>query len=104
MAKTACHADNALLEWQKLNPLRLWRLKQPPEGWNRSVLARRLKTSHTSVEAWEKGRSLPVLDSFAKIEALTGISATSWMSWYSRRPNKTKKKQTSRMKRNREVS
>lgn len=64
------------------NPLRQWRLKQPPEGWKRSVLARQLGVSHTSVEGWEKGKRLPVVDAFAKIEQLTGITTRQWMDWY----------------------
>jgi ribosome-binding protein aMBF1 (putative translation factor) len=71
-----------LSSWQERNPLRLWRLKQPPEGWNRSVLARQLDVSHTSVEAWEKGKRLPLLDAFAKIEKLTGITSQQWMDWF----------------------
>lgn len=71
-----------LSTWQARNPLRLWRAKQPPEGWNRSVLARQLGVSHSSVEAWEKGARLPVIDAFERIEALTGISTREWMSWF----------------------
>jgi ribosome-binding protein aMBF1 (putative translation factor) len=67
---------------QERNPLRVWRLKQPPEGWNRSVLARQLEVSHTSVEAWEKGKRLPMVDAFAKIEKLTGITTQQWMDWF----------------------
>ena len=67
---------------EERNPLRLWRLKQPPEGWRRSVLARQLGVSHTSVEGWEKGKRLPVVDAFAKIEKLTGITTQQWMDWY----------------------
>lgn len=57
-------------------------MRQPPEGWNRSVLARQLGVSHTSVEAWEKGKRLPVVDAFAKIEKLTGITTQQWMDWF----------------------
>jgi transcriptional regulator with XRE-family HTH domain len=71
-----------LSSWQERNPLRLWRRKQPPEGWNRSVLARQLGVSHTSVEAWEKGSRLPLVDAFAKIEALTHITTQQWMRWF----------------------
>jgi ribosome-binding protein aMBF1 (putative translation factor) len=67
---------------EERNPLRIWRLKQPPEGWKRSVLARQLGVSHTSVEGWEKGKRLPVVDAFAKIEKLTGITSQQWMDWY----------------------
>lgn len=72
----------SLTPWQARNPLRLWRLAQPPEGWNRSVLARQLGVSHTSVEAWEKGTRQPVVDAFAKIERLTGITVQEWMAWH----------------------
>jgi ribosome-binding protein aMBF1 (putative translation factor) len=61
-------------------------MKQLPEGWNRSVLARQLAVSHTSVEAWEKGTRLPLIDSFATIEKLTGITIQDWMRWYNSRP------------------
>jgi transcriptional regulator with XRE-family HTH domain len=71
-----------LSPYEERNPLRIWRLKQPPEGWRRSVLARQLGVSHTSVEGWEKGKRLPVVDAFAKIEKLTGISTQQWMNWY----------------------
>lgn len=57
-------------------------MNQPPEGWNRSVLARQLGVSHTSVEAWEKRKRLPVVDAFAKIEKLTGITTQQWMDWF----------------------
>jgi transcriptional regulator with XRE-family HTH domain len=63
-----------------------WRLAQPPEGWNRSVLARKLGVSHTAVGSWESGKRLPVVDTFAKIEALTNITAIQWMEWYERKP------------------
>jgi transcriptional regulator with XRE-family HTH domain len=72
-----------LLPHEERNPLRQWRLMQPPEGWNRSVLARQLGVSHTSVEGWEKGTRLPVVDAFAKIEKLTGITTQKWMEWFS---------------------
>jgi transcriptional regulator with XRE-family HTH domain len=71
---------------QEENPLRQWRLRQPPEGWNRSVVARQLGVSHTAVGSWETGKRLPLVDAFAKIEELTGISAREWMAWYNRRP------------------
>lgn len=67
---------------EERNPLRQWRMRQPPEGWNRSVLARQLGVSHTSVEGWEKGKRLPVVDAFAKIEKLTGITTQQWMEWF----------------------
>ena len=73
---------DALSSWQEKNPLRLWRLKQQPEGWNRSLLARQLDSSHTSVEAWEKGTRLPRVDAFAKIEKLTEITSQQWMDWF----------------------
>jgi DNA-binding transcriptional regulator YiaG len=85
MAKRRKSRKEALSPWQEENPLRLWRLKQPPEGWNRSVLARQLEVSHTSVEAWEKGKRLPVVDAFAKIESLTGINSQQWMDWFNGR-------------------
>jgi len=72
--------------WQEQNPLRLWRLSQHPEGWSQSLLARQLKVSHTAVGMWETGKRLPMVDAVAKIEALTGISATQWMQWYDKRP------------------
>src|SRR5690242_7080580 len=73
---------DVLSPWQAQNPLRLWRMKQPPEGWNRSVLARQLQVSHSAVEAWEKGSRLPVIDAFERIEQLTGITTKDWMSWF----------------------
>jgi ribosome-binding protein aMBF1 (putative translation factor) len=73
-----------LSAWLEGNPLKRWRLAQPPEGWNRSVLARKLGVSHTAVASWEDGKRLPVINAFAKIEALTGISCAQWMRWFSR--------------------
>jgi len=75
-----------LAVWQAENPLRRWREAQPPEGWTRSLLARQLDVSHTAVATWENGTRLPVVDAFAKIEKLTGISATQWMEWHTRKP------------------
>ncbi len=72
--------------WQEQNPLRQWRQNQPPEGWNRSVLARQLDVSHTAVASWENGSRLPMIDAFAKIEKLTGITSMQWMEWYDRKP------------------
>jgi hypothetical protein len=86
MLKRRKPKKKALSPWQEENPLRLWRLKQLPEGWNRSVLARQLEVSHTSVEGWEKGKRLPVVDAFAKIEKLTGINSQQWMDWFNSRP------------------
>jgi ribosome-binding protein aMBF1 (putative translation factor) len=86
VAKRREAEQDALTAWQEENPLRRWRLKQPPEGWKRSVLARQLEVSHTAVAAWESGKRLPVVDTFAKIEELTGISAKEWMAWYNRKP------------------
>jgi hypothetical protein len=37
------------------------------------------------VEAWEKGKRLPVVDAFAKIEKLTRITAQQWMDWFNSR-------------------
>ncbi len=79
-------AADALARWQAENPLRRWRESQPPEGWTRSVLARQLDVSHTAVASWENGTRLPMVDAFARIEKLTGISATRWMEWYERKP------------------
>lgn len=65
--------------------MRKWREGQPPEGWSRSLLARQLKVSHTAVASWEDGKKLPMVDAFAKIEKLTGITATKWMEWHGRK-------------------
>ena len=86
MGKRRKPKKDSLSPWQERNPLRLWRLKQPPEGWNRSVLARQLDVSHTSVEAWEKGKRLLLVDAFAKIEKLTGITPQQWMDWFNSKP------------------
>jgi ribosome-binding protein aMBF1 (putative translation factor) len=88
MAKRRKAKKDTVSPWEERNPLRLWRLKQPPEGWKRSVLARQLAVSHTSVEAWEKGKSLPLVDAFAKIEKLTGITSQQWMEWYNSKPER----------------
>jgi transcriptional regulator with XRE-family HTH domain len=53
------------------------------------VLARQLEVSHTAVASWENGTRLPMVDAFAKIEKLTGISATQWMDWYNKKPDET---------------
>jgi ribosome-binding protein aMBF1 (putative translation factor) len=89
VAKRRKAAGDSLTAWQEQNPLRLWRQKQPPEGWNRSVLARQLEVSHTAVASWENGTRLPLVDAFAKIEKLTGITATQWMEWHNRKPEET---------------
>lgn len=86
MAKRAKPADAAATRWLASNPLRKWRETQPPEGWTRSLLARQLDVSHTAVASWETGRKLPMVDAFAKIERLTGISATQWMAWHDKKP------------------
>ena len=86
MAKHRVAGRDAVTAWQEQNPLRLWRLRQHPEGWSRALLARQLKVSHTAVGTWETGKRLPMVDAVAKIEALTGISATQWMQWYEKRP------------------
>ncbi len=86
MAKPRKAGKDALTAWHEENPLRAWRMKQPPEGWKRSVLARQLDVSHTAVAAWETGKRLPVVDGFAKIEELTGITARQWMAWFKRKP------------------
>jgi ribosome-binding protein aMBF1 (putative translation factor) len=89
VAKRRKAGGDALTAWQEQNPLRQWRLAQPPEGWNRSVLARQLEVSHTAVASWENGKRLPMVVAFAKIEKLTGITATQWMDWYNRKPEET---------------
>jgi ribosome-binding protein aMBF1 (putative translation factor) len=89
MAKRRTNLKDGLTAWQEQNPLRLWRLNQPPEGWKRSVLARQIEVSHTAVGNWERGERLPVIDAFAKIEKLTGITSAEWMEWFERKP-KTK--------------
>jgi ribosome-binding protein aMBF1 (putative translation factor) len=86
MAKRRAAGRDALTAWHEENPLRMWRLRQPPEGWSRSLLARQLKVSHTAVGSWETGKRLPMVDAVAKIEKLTGITATQWMEWYDCRP------------------
>jgi ribosome-binding protein aMBF1 (putative translation factor) len=74
MARPRGPGTDSLKAWQDENPLKRWRLAQPPEGWNRSVLARKLGVAHTAVGSWESGTRLPVVDTFAKIEALTSIN------------------------------
>jgi transcriptional regulator with XRE-family HTH domain len=86
VAQQRKNEKNGLTAWQEENPLLRWRNRQPPEGWNRSVLARQLGVSHTAVASWEQGKRLPLVDAFAKIEALTGITTREWMAWYHRRP------------------
>ncbi len=86
MAKRRKAPQSHLTKWHEENPLRQWREKQPPEGWTRAVLARQLEVSHTAVATWENGTRLPMVDAFAKIEQLTGISATQWMEWYGKKP------------------
>ena len=86
MARSRGPGTDSLKAWQDENPLKRWRLAQPPEGWNRSVLARKLGVSHTAVGSWESGKRLPVVDTFAKIEALTSITAVQWMEWYEHKP------------------
>jgi ribosome-binding protein aMBF1 (putative translation factor) len=82
--------EATLTEWQAANPLRCWREAQPPEGWSRSLLARQLEVSHTSIASWENGTKLPMVDAFAKIEKLTGISATQWMAWHNKKPTEAR--------------
>jgi ribosome-binding protein aMBF1 (putative translation factor) len=82
--KKSVEAD--LHDWQLKNPLRRWREERPPEGWNRSLLARQLEVSHTAVASWENGTRLPMVDTFAKIEALTGIRTAQWMEWFNNKP------------------
>jgi ribosome-binding protein aMBF1 (putative translation factor) len=86
VAKRLKAGENALTAWQEQNPLRQWRGRQPPEGWNRSVLARQLEVSHTAVASWENGSRLPMIDAFAKIEKLTGITSVQWMDWHAGKP------------------
>lgn len=81
---------DALARWQELNPLRQWREAQPPEGWTRAVLARQLDVSHTAVTLWENGMRLPLVDAVARIEELTGITATKWMEWYHTMPSEAR--------------
>ena len=90
MAKRRHQVEPTLTAWQAANPLRCWREAQPPEGWSRSLLARQLEVSHTSVASWENGMKLPMVDAFAKIEKLTGISATKWMAWYDKKPSEAR--------------
>lgn len=85
MAKRLKKLASASSMWQATNPLRKWREAQPPEGWSRSLLARQLKVSHTAVASWEDGKKLPIVDAFAKIEKLTGITATEWMEWHGKK-------------------
>lgn len=90
VAKRRKPVDAALTRWQAANPLRCWRESQPPEGWTRSLLARQLEVSHTAVASWENGMKLPMVDAFAKIEKLTGISATQWMAWHDQKPTEAR--------------
>jgi ribosome-binding protein aMBF1 (putative translation factor) len=90
VAKRRKVAADSLTIWQAENPLRLWREKQPPEGWTRSVLARQLEVSHTAVATWENGTRLPMVDTFAKIEKLTGISSIQWMEWHGKKPSEAR--------------
>ncbi len=87
MAKARRAGTDYVKAWQDENPLKQWRLAQPPEGWNRSVLAMKLGVSHTAVGSWENGKRLPVVDTFSKIEALTNISTVQWMEWYEHKPS-----------------
>jgi ribosome-binding protein aMBF1 (putative translation factor) len=86
VAKRRKAEQDAITAWLEENPLRQWRLSQPPEGWKRSVLARQLEVSHTAVGAWESGKRLPLVDAFAKIEKLTGITSQQWMDWFNSKP------------------
>jgi ribosome-binding protein aMBF1 (putative translation factor) len=89
MAKSQRAGIELMTAWLDENPLKRWRLAQPPEGWNRSVLARKLGVSHTAVGSWETGKRLPIVDTFSKIEALTSITSIQWMEWYQHKPGET---------------
>ncbi len=86
VAKRRASDIDALAKWRSDNPLRRWREGRPPEGWTRSLLARQLDVSHTAVASWEDGKRLPMVDAVAKIEKLTGITASQWMEWYDKKP------------------
>jgi transcriptional regulator with XRE-family HTH domain len=86
VAKRRKPGESLLTTWREENPLRQWRFRQGPEGWNRSLLARQLEVSHTAVALWEDGKRLPKVAAFAKIEKLTGITAAQWMDWHNRKP------------------
>lgn len=78
--------NSQLSAWQEQNPLLQWRRKQEPEGWNRSVVARKLGVSPAAVGTWEKGQRLPGIKAFAKIEKLTSITLAQWIAWHEKKP------------------
>jgi transcriptional regulator with XRE-family HTH domain len=87
VAKNHGAVHKAMAAWLEKNPLRRWRLRQPPEGWKRSVLARQLGVSHTAVGLWETGKRLPLVVTFARIQELTGITTKEWMEWFNQKPS-----------------
>ena len=86
MAKRRTKSNTWLSAWHEENPLLQWRRKQEPEGWNRSVVARKLAFTPAAVGTWEKGERLPGIKAFAKLEKLTGITSAQWMAWYDKKP------------------
>jgi ribosome-binding protein aMBF1 (putative translation factor) len=82
--------QKSLAAWYGRNPLFRWRRKQEPEGWNRSVLARKIGASPAAVGTWEKGQRMPGVRMMAKIEQLTRITSTEWMAWYDDKPRRSK--------------
>jgi len=86
VAKRRSSTKKSVLAWYEENPLFQWRVRQPPEGWNRSVVARKLGASPAAVGTWEKGQRTPGGRMMAKIEGLTGITSARWMAWFDRKP------------------
>jgi ribosome-binding protein aMBF1 (putative translation factor) len=93
VAKRKEPKNPAMAEWLESNPLRRWRRSQPPEGWNQSVLARKLGVSPMAVANWETGKRKPMVDAVAKIEELTGITAKQWMTWHKAKPSEPRMKE-----------
>ena len=73
--------------WIEQNPLRRWR-KQHKLGFHKA--AQRLSVGVSSLEHWEYGASVPVLESFIKLSKGMGIPLEDlreqWETWLRQRP------------------
>jgi transcriptional regulator with XRE-family HTH domain len=73
-----------VVRWRGRCPLRVWLNTQ--EHGALADLVKQMEVHRTTVEKWMQGDVQPRMKGFAKLQELTGITASSWMDWLDSRP------------------
>lgn len=72
-------------EWLHKNPILIWRKSKK---YSTNKLGRLLRVSRQVINHWEKGRAIPNVHNYYKVQQVTGINYEEWENWINERPDR----------------